>query len=204
MSSVQTKSRFRKRKLSRRFQHDWQDQPIRNIRFIAARVSNYTFHPGARSGRSLDGVQHSLHCDRGVKIIGQWLLAAQRSEKIPKHRNKGMLVANDVSGLPEIFRVGMIRSCHADVAHPLLARSFCSVDKFQLIHLFQIETQHTLRTIDFEGLAITAAYAVPGRLKRANMLPLAKRASTRVASSTSRPGAKVWVIAVNSAIGPLR
>src|ERR1700722_2594807 len=32
-----------KRKLSRRFQHDWQDQPIRNIRFIAARVSIYTF-----------------------------------------------------------------------------------------------------------------------------------------------------------------
>src|SRR6478736_6195840 len=60
----------------------------------------------------------------------------------------------------------MVGSRHRQIAYSLLVWRFGSVEKFELVHRLQIETQHTLRSVNLKCFAISAPHPVTGRLER--------------------------------------
>src|SRR6266404_5526013 len=84
--------------------------------------SSLQLHPSARECGTLDCVQHALDRDGVIEIWIARFFPRQRDEEISQRGNESMLVADGVSGLPEILCIQMVRTAHRDVPHALLGR----------------------------------------------------------------------------------
>ena len=92
----------------------------------------------------------------------------QCAEEVSESSNERVLVADDVTRLPKVLRVRMIRTGHHQAAAGLQIGSFGSIVELKPVHVLEIEAQHTSRSMDFECIAIAATYSIAAGLETAD------------------------------------
>src|SRR5205823_891669 len=68
--------------------------------------------------------------------------------------------SNDVAGLPEDRGIRMLRPSDQQVAGRLHRRRIAGVEKLQVVHFFQVESQTAFGTVNLEPIAIAASSSV--------------------------------------------
>src|SRR5438105_3792087 len=104
--------------------------------------------------------EYSLHGQAIFEVRMERRAALKRDQEVRQRRDEGVLVADDVAGLPEIGCVGMVRTRYQQAAGALLVSRICGVEEIQPVQVFEVESQHALRAVDLEGLAVLASHRV--------------------------------------------
>src|ERR1700676_52011 len=88
------------------------------------------------------------------------LAASESAQKVRQRGDERVLVADDVSRLPEISGVRLVRPRHKQPARALQIARIAGVEKFQPVQVFQIEPRHALRAVNLESVAILASHGI--------------------------------------------
>src|SRR5580658_9574860 len=113
-------------------------------------------------------MQDSLHRERIFKVRVKGFLPGHGVKKVRQRGNEGMLVSQNVAGLPEAFSIRMIESRNGYAASALQISRLGRVEEVKLVHLIESETEHPLRAVHFKRIAVLAAHAITSCLEGAN------------------------------------
>src|SRR6266700_629785 len=94
-------------------------------------------------------------------------LPGKGTEKIPQRCDEGVLVADQVSWFPEVGGIRMVRAGHQHAFCGLQGGWLGCIEELQPIHVFQVESQTALRSIDLETISIAPANPKAARFKTA-------------------------------------
>src|SRR5260221_10275680 len=111
--------------------------------------------------------EHLLHCQSILEVGMERRAALERDQEIRQRRDEGVLVADDVAGLPEVGGVGVVRTRYQQAAAALLVSRVGGVEEIQTVQVFEVESHHALRPVDIEGLAVLASNRVARGLEAA-------------------------------------
>src|SRR5438128_246134 len=92
-----------------------------------------------------------------LKIGVEGFVFGQGFEEITESGDESVFITNEVAGLPEIRGVRVIGTSHEQVASALQAWRFRSIKELQAVHVFEVESQTALGSVDFESVAIATA-----------------------------------------------
>src|SRR5438874_737282 len=97
----------------------------------------------------------------------EWLVSAKGLQEVSQRCDEGVLVSHDVAGLPEICRVRMSRPGYQYIARTLHWRRFGRVEKYQTIHIFEVERKAAFRSVHFKSVPVAPAYTEAAGFKTA-------------------------------------